>query len=339
MISALAWLYSAAVGLRRNLYDRGWIKTRRLPVPVISVGNLSAGGSGKSPVTAWIARRLKDRGHEPAVVSRGYRGRHPGPATVVSAGDGPLVEARVGGDEPVMLARQLSGIPIIVSRNRLDGATMAVTRFGARCVILDDAFQHRLLGRDLDLLLFDGADPIGNGRLLPAGCLREPIAAMARADAIVITRADRAPAERIATLEALAREHCPRAPIYHVRSHASAIVGPDGEPIGAASSLRGQRVVCFAGIARPTVFFEDVASLGARVVRTFSFPDHHRFSPAERSVILDAAAAAGAERTLTTEKDLARLGGAFSPAVCALRLATTVDREAEFTDMLERTLS
>ncbi len=305
VMAPLAPIYAAGVAARGALYDRGWLTAHRVGVPVISVGNVTAGGSGKSPVAGWIARTLAQRGAAPAIVSRGYRGSHTGRATVVSEGAGPIVGASVAGDEPVMLARQTRGVPIVVARRRRDGARLAVDRLAARCIVLDDGFQHRALWRDLDLLLFDALDPVGNGRLLPAGPLREPLSACARADAVIVTRADRSrPADRDRIASILA-PHAPGLPIHHAAARPVDLIAPDGSTTP-LSDLKGRTVFCVAGVARPAVFFEDVAACGARVVGTMALPDHHAFTASDRAAMTRAAAAGDASWIVTTEKDLAR---------------------------------
>jgi len=332
----LAAVYGAGVAARSVLYDRGWFRSRCVPVPVISVGNLTAGGSGKSPMTGWIATRLRAEGLTTAVVSRGYGGTHTGAATVVSSGDGPIVGAGVGGDEPVMLAHRTRGVPIVVARRRIEGALLAMKRFGARCIVLDDGFQHRSLRRDIDLLLFDGVDPVGNGRLLPDGPLREPLAAAGRAHAAVMTRADRATPDQRRRLESLLAPHAPDIPLFISRGVPGGLVAPDGATAPAVS-LAGRPVICTAGIARPDVFFDDVAALGARVVRRFPFPDHHRFSRSDLETLAAAATDCGAEWIVTTEKDLARF--ATPPSnLRALRLDMDIEDEETFIDYVLRGL-
>jgi tetraacyldisaccharide 4'-kinase len=342
-LAPLTPLYAAMVAARARLYDGGWLKVSRLAVPVISVGNLTVGGSGKSPMVDLIARLLSGRGRAPAVVSRGYGGTRPGRATVVSAGNGPLVDARVAGDEPVMLAAALEGIPVIVARRKLDGAELAVSQYGARCVVLDDAFQHRALARDLDLLLLDGIEPFGNGQLLPAGPLREPVSAMARCGAIVITCSDRANvAARNAIAQAAAR-YCPAAPVFHAMTHPVALLDVTAGAGIPLARLEGARVVCFAGIAHPDRFFQDVARAGADLSDAFAFPDHHRFGVADVDAIAAAASRASADFILTTQKDVARLWGLPEmgrlPRLHALRVATVVEERDAFAELLEGAVS
>ena len=330
-------LYAAVVALRGKLYDAGWLAVSRLPGAVISVGNLTVGGSGKSPMTALIAETLSRRGRRPGIVSRGYGGSYAGPAAIVSEGSGPLLDAAAVGDEPVMLARQLPGVPIVVSRRRVDGGRLAMERFGCRSLVLDDGYQHRALARDLDLLLLDGPEPFGDGRMLPAGRLREPVAAMARAGALVITRADRASSESLEAIRRAARAHCPTAPVYHATYALAGLVNHAGREAGSLDRLRGARAVCFAGIARPERFFQDVASSGATVADSFPFPDHHPYTAAQLDEIARAAARCSADLVLTTEKDLARLSASATwpdgPPLFGLRARMAV-QEREMLDGL-----
>ena len=343
--SWLTPLYAGAVAARAGLYDAGWLRSEALPVPVLSVGNLTAGGTGKSPMVELVARTLHELGRRPAVVSRGYRGTHTGRATVVSTGEGPRVDAVVAGDEPVMLAAALAGVPVIVARRRRDGGELAISRFGARCIILDDGFQHRALRRDLDLLLIDGVDPFGNGRLLPAGPLREPLSAMTRAGAVVVTRADRATVESVRRIREAAARHCPAAPIFKARTVMREIVRLVDQMTLPVDTLRAARVVCFAGIAHPGRFFDDVASAGATVVASIPFPDHHGFDPLDLERIGTAALRANADLILTTQKDAARLGRSPLPpslaALHAVRAATVVEEGDEgglFVSVLARSV-
>ena len=340
-MSPLAVMYGSAVAARAALYERGWLRTHKLPIPVISVGNLTAGGSGKSPFTGWIASRLRERGFAPAIVSRGYGGSYAGPAALVSAGDGPLVDAATAGDEPVMLARQIAGVPIVVSRRRTAGAALAIARCGARCIVLDDGFQHRAIHRDLDLLLFDAADPAGNGWLLPAGPLREPLRAMRRAHAAILTRADRATPERETLARSLIARCAGSLPVFASRATPLDLLAQDQTPLP-LDFLRGSRVAAFAGIARPEVFFEDLRTLGATVVSALPFPDHHRYSAQDRARIAEAGISGSVSLIVTTEKDMARLSagadGAAAPRLAALRMRVLVDDETRLLDLIEGVL-
>lgn len=336
-MTSLSALYSGAVTLRGKMFDRGWLRVRSLDVPVISIGNLTTGGSGKSPMTAWMAGMLARMNQRPVVVSRGYGGRHTGPATVVSEGEGPLVTAEVGGDEPVMLARRLTGVPVIVSHTRFDGGSLAISRYDAGCILLDDGFQHRSLHRDFDLLLVSGTDPFGNGRLLPAGPLREPLTAMGRADAVIVTRSDRAARQQLDTIGKAASRYCPNAPVLHSRSLPVGLFHPGSGETTPLAGLNGRKVVCFAGIANPNLFFSDLRAAGAEVVAEFPFADHHPYSRSDRERLVTAAADQ-AEFIVTTEKDLARLQPPYPGKLRALRIETPVDEEDTLMSLLEKVL-
>jgi tetraacyldisaccharide 4'-kinase len=336
-LAPLEPLYAGAVALRGSLFDAGWLAVRRAAVPVVSVGNITAGGSGKSPMTAWIAERLARAGRRPAVISRGYGGSHRGPATVVSSGDGPVVDAGIGGDEPVMLASRLPGVPVIVARRRIDGAQVAVERFGARCLVLDDGFQHRALARDLDLVMVDAMEPFGSGRLLPAGALREPLSALRRATALIAHAPDGVaePAGATAIREAAAR-YCPGAPVLRSWLRATAVIDPTSGTGAPIDAMEGMKMVCMAAIAHPGRFFDTARRCGTNVVGEFPFADHHPFTGADLDRIARTAREAAAG-ILTTEKDLARLGpeGARRlPGLRALRMEMVVREE----DVLDRLL-
>ncbi len=323
------------MALRGSLFDAGWLPVRRAAVPVVSVGNITAGGSGKSPMTAWIAARLARAGKRPVVISRGYGGSHRGAATVVSSGDGPVVDASIAGDEPVMLASSLPGVPVIVARRRIDGAGMAVGRFGARCLVLDDGFQHRALARDVDLVMVDAVEPFGSGRLLPAGALREPLSALRRATALIAHAPDAAAeAAGARAIRDAAARYCPDAPVLRSWLRPIALVDPASGTGSPVEAMEGMKVVCMAAIAHPGRFFDTARRCGAVVVRELPFADHHRFTGPDLDRIAGAAREARAA-ILTTEKDLARLGAEGVhrlPGLRAIRMEMVVLEE----DALER---
>jgi tetraacyldisaccharide 4'-kinase len=268
----------------------GWATARRLrrgaplrlPVPVICVGNLVAGGAGKTPVVADLAHRLRrDHGLDAAVLSRGHGGSERGPLRV----DPGRHDAATVGDEPLMLARE--GLPVWIARDRAAGGRAAVAG-GAKAIVMDDGFQNPALVKDLSLVVVDGARGFGNGRLIPAGPLREPVpVGLARADAVILMGRDTAGVGRVIP---------PRLPILGARI----IPGPRVE------ALKGQRVVAFAGIGDPGKFFAMLRNAGCDVVATHPFADHHPYQPTDIQPILDEAFGLGAV-PLTTAKDAARL--------------------------------
>lgn len=280
--SAAALLSPAAAvwGLGGTLRRRT-IRPASSPVPVVCVGNVVAGGAGKTPVVLSLARICTAGGRRPHLLSRGYGGRLRGPVRV----DPGTHTARDVGDEPLLLARDA---PTWVARDRVAGARAAAAA-GAGIIVLDDGLQNPRLRKDLALLVVDGDTGFGNGRLIPAGPLREPPSvALARADAVIVMGTDR---HGLADGAAAAGR-----PVLHARL----------EPDEHAARLKDEPVVAFAGIARPAKFFATLEDVGARLVARFAFPDHHRFDPDELMQMADLAAASGA-RLVTTAKDHVRL--------------------------------
>ncbi|MGP1394512.1 MAG: tetraacyldisaccharide 4'-kinase [Inquilinaceae bacterium] len=276
LLSPAAALWGLGGTLRRRTS-----RPASAPVPIICVGNVVAGGAGKTPVVLALAETCAVGGRRPHLLSRGYGGRLRGPVRV----DPDTHSARDVGDEPLLLARSA---PTWVARDRLAGARAAAAA-GAGMIILDDGLQNPRLHKDLALLVVDGETGFGNGRLIPAGPLREPPAvALARADAVIVMGTDR---HGLADGAAAAGR-----PILQARL----------EPDDDAARLKGKPVVAFAGIARPAKFFATLEGIGARLVARFAFPDHHRFDPDELMQMADLAAASGA-RLVTTEKDHVRL--------------------------------
>lgn len=335
-LAPLAAAYGAATAARAACYRRGWLRTERVPVRVVSVGNIVAGGTGKTPMVALVARILRDAGLRPAIVSRGYGGRRAEDPLVVADGESlrPGVTAAQAGDEPVMLARSLERLPVVVARRRSEGARLAVEDLGARSLVLDDGFQHLALHRDLDIVLLDADRPFDNGRVLPAGYLRERPSALRRAHLLVLSSAmipegepgpaaardsSANPRERAtgegrarpdsAAEEALRRRARPGTPILRSYFQVTSLQGIRGEPSRPLGWLAGRKVAAFAGIARPDRLCSSLRRLGAEVAEFLTFPDHHRYTERDLAAILSRAKARGVEGLVTTEKDLARLLG------------------------------
>jgi tetraacyldisaccharide 4'-kinase len=284
-----------------------WLRSRRparFDVPVISVGNLVAGGAGKTPLTVYLARLLRREGLRVAVVSRGY-GRSSKGTVVVSSGGKPEVKWRDAGDEPYMMALLLEGVSIVVSERRRDGVKHAVEALGSDAILLDDAFQHVQLARDLDIVAVDASRPVGNGHLLPGGPLREHPSGVGRAHVLVATRCDRAgSADRVVgALAPLA----PGAIVVETRMKPIELwdVGT-GETVGAAG-LREKKCMALSSIADPLDFERTLARVGMNVVGRLALPDHHDYSGDDVEVVVEAAREIGANAILTTEKDAVRL--------------------------------
>jgi tetraacyldisaccharide 4'-kinase len=294
-------LYGAAVLLRAWLYRKGILRQKRLNGIVISVGNLTTGGTGKTPLVMELAQRLFDRGKRLGILSRGYRG---GVRTDEGAAKS-LDEnsAVVLSDETWMMHRHLDArVCIGVGADRYSHG-VKLEREGIEWFLLDDGFQHLRLARDADILLIDSRDPFGSGHLLPAGRMREPKSAMRRADIIVITRSEHAPA-----LESVIRRYTP-APIFYAATELKEIYLEDGGPgnLRTADWL-GKRMFVFCGIGNPAAFVENVAHWGMDVAGHMTFRDHHRYAPADLAEIERRATAAGAQALICTEKDSYNLG-------------------------------
>jgi tetraacyldisaccharide 4'-kinase len=318
-LSPLSTLYGRAVALRAKWYASGKIVSRPLPRPSISVGNLTFGGTGKTPFTEFLARRFRFEGRCPAILSRGY-GRRSRGVVVVSAGEGPLVSPEEGGDEPVAMARATSGVVIVVGERRADAARRAAD-LGADLFLLDDGFQHLAVSRDVNLLLLDARDPFGGGRLPPAGRLREPIAALARADAIVFTRVDRsAPAAE--ALDAIARLH-PTVPRFHARIRPAGLRDEGGGPVD-SGTLRDRRCIAVCGVASSAEFAATLADLGLAAEERLEFRDHQRYRERHLARIRHAAEGAGASFIVTTEKDAVKLAGRLPLPLLTVRLSVEV---------------
>jgi len=327
-----------------KLYEKGLqrdqaklLKKRvKLPVPVISIGNLSMGGTGKTPLTIWMCEFLLKTGFHPAVLTRGYGRRGKNSARLPSAGDqGEL--SYLFGDEPVMISSYMPKAPVWVGRDRAISGKAALAAGGVDVLVLDDGFQHLSLERDLDVVLLDCRSPLGNGCVLPAGPLREPVSNLKRADVFVLTRADRdidsAPLKD--TLRSLFRG----VPVFACRHAVKGITLKKGAPLFDLDSFLDRRVVVFAGIARPELFFADLRKTGMDICKTLSFPDHHRYSAADFSMIFRAASEHDAEVIITTAKDSARIPlpyrGAF--AVAEIGIDFGADRQG-FCDLTIRSI-
>ena len=320
-LEALSIGYGTAVSLRRSLYETGLLPRYRLPCFVISVGNVTVGGTGKTPMVIRIANLLMLHGFRVAVLSRGYGGGAETAGTIVSDGNGMIREARLAGDEPALIGRSCPGVPVLAGKNRIHSGKLACERFHPECIVLDDGFQHLALHRDVDLVLLDAHRPAGNGHLLPRGPLREPLAALRSADAFVLTRSGLAGDVPVPTLDVPPLGK----PIFRSnhREMIRGLVHPGqaidvlpvaGEGDSNSGLISGRRVYRFSGIADNARVDASIEKLGAIIVGKMDFRDHHFYDDREIAVIEAEASRCHAEMVLTTEKDAVRLMGwaAFS---------------------------
>jgi tetraacyldisaccharide 4'-kinase len=309
----LSWVYGCLAGVRNWLYDRGWLRAVRADVPVVSVGNLTAGGTGKTPFTGEIVSRLQKEGYRVAVVSRGYGRASRGPV-VVADGRQVLAGSLEGGDEPVMLARSHPGTVVVVAERRAEAAAIAARTHGAQVIVMDDGFQHRALARDLDIVVVDGRRDLRREHLMPAGRRREWLSGLRRAGLLVVAKVPAA-VDAAAAAQGLS-------PWYNgpVAGFTLCVAEPEGRPEGARWP---SPVLAFSGIADHDGFLETAASQGIRICADVRFADHHVYTAADTRLLCARAHAGGAAAFLTTEKDLARLEAA-PPLVVALRSAAPV---------------
>jgi tetraacyldisaccharide 4'-kinase len=318
LLAATAWIYRSGAVIRNRFYQSGVLAVKKLPCPVISVGNITAGGTGKTPMAVFLADLLTRLGKKPVVISRGYRARNKKRAAVVGDGRRVFLDPYMAGDEPYMMA-SLKRFPVVVGKDRYQAGCLALDRLSPDVVLLDDGFQHIRLHRDLDLLLMDHDHPVGNGLILPAGRLREPVAqALARPDAVILTRC---PANRPAPphpVSALA----PALPLFYTRHHPFlAAVQPAGFPKeeqglsqrGDPASLPDLKMfqdvsaVLFSGIADNRAFYGTVRDLGANILDHLEFEDHYWYKRSDFDRIQERARALKAQILVTTHKDWARI--------------------------------
>ncbi len=315
--------------------SRGLKNRKRLPHRVISIGNLTVGGTGKTPAVIAVASEARRRGFFPCILTRGYKGRAKGPC-IISRGNGPLLDADEAGDEALLMAEKVRGVPVIKGSDRYEAGLFAirelrssVAAFPSRFLfILDDGYQHWKLCRDVDVLLIDSTNPFGNNRLLPMGPLREPLSEMRRAGIIVLTRRRKETASdlMLENLENEIRRYNPDAPIFS-SGHAPAGLGTVSGGALPPDALAGKRVFAFCGIGNPAAFRNTLAAIGADVRGFTVFRDHHVYSLREMDRIMESAKTCEADWIVTTEKDIMKLRNFdVSGNLVSLRIEFEVDK-------------
>jgi len=356
-LEGLSYLFSGVAQARLWLYRKRILHDQPLGCLVVVVGNLTVGGTGKTPVVEKFARALQARGRRVAILSRGYKSKAPPlwrrwwwaishtaapPPRIVSDGQRVLLDSEQAGDEPYMLARNLPGVIVLVDKNRVKAGAYAIKRFGCDTLLLDDGFQYLPLKGQLNLLLVDKTNPFGNSHLLPRGILREPIKHLRRASYVFLTKSN---GERDPDLEATIERYnpgvdiieCTHQPQYLQRLGAKRRISPTA-PVAATAVaeqqplawLKGRRVAAFCGIATPESFFKFLTDLGADLVARERFPDHYRYMEDDLVRLGAAAQHAGAECLITTEKDAVRIPHerAWDSPVYYLRLEIDILRGA-----------
>lgn len=325
-----SWVYGCVAAVRHRAFDAGLLRQESAGVPVVAVGNLTAGGTGKTPFVEYLVGALLRRGRVPGVVSRGY-GRETRGVRIVACGGALRCDAREGGDEPVQIARKFPGAAVVVGERRVEAAHTAVRECGADVIVMDDGFQHRYLRRDLDVLVMDARSDIRREHLLPAGMRREWLAGINRADLLVFSRsAGSAPPAWANGLTAVREGRA-----VMVRYGIGGFVA-FGDRV---SAVPANPAFAFSGIGDPALFAEGLRQRGVIVAGTHAFPDHHRYTAADLASVVAGAAASGARTIVTTEKDASRLAAGPIPAgLAGMQVAVLAVEILGGRDMLDKML-
>jgi tetraacyldisaccharide 4'-kinase len=318
LLFALSLIYGGAVKTREAFYNRGVLRSKKLPCLVISIGNITVGGTGKTPMTIHVAELVKSLGYKVVVISRGYKGLAEKTGGIVSDGKIIFMRPDKSGDEPFMIANRLKSIPVVVGKNRFNAGMMALNSFNPDVIVLDDAYQHLQLERDIDLVLLDNIFPFGNHRLLPRGSLREPLSALMRSDAFILTRSDVANEPESAYNAVKLKSYARGKPIFKaihvpyiyevVKGGAISFQGIYGNSFTQGFEfLRGRSAFVFSGIARNIDFYNTVKDFNCKVTGYSEFTDHHRYTDRDLNMILQLAKESDTDFIITTEKDYARI--------------------------------
>ncbi len=286
---SLSLPYGMATWWRNRRFDRRRRRIHRIGIPVVSVGNLTLGGTGKTPVVAYLCRDLLDKGHAPAWISRGYRATD-----------------EQGNDEARELLRRLPEVPYAVNPDRVAAAERLQEEHSIDCLVLDDAFQHRRIARDLDLVLLDALAPFGHGHLFPRGLLRESLRSLGRADLVLLSRADMVSGERIREITESVRRYAPSMQVVPITHQPRALAPWEGDA-APLDSFDGKSVLAFCGLGNPDGFRHTLHRLGMRLVGFETFPDHHEYNQADRSRLEQLARKQGADALVCTMKDLVKI--------------------------------
>ncbi len=338
LLRGLSLLYEGTVRYRNRLYDGKILHPVRLPRPVVCVGNLTTGGTGKTPMILHLARFYQDRGYRPAVISRGYGSRGANRVNVVSDGKAVLLDPDRAGDEPYLMARFLGNVPVVTGAKRVEAGYEALKRFRPDILLLDDGFQHRKIGRDLDILLMDEKSPFGNGHLLPRGILREPPESLSRADAIILTGAGETGGAPVATDPRIPGEK----PLFRAHRKGESFIRGRENIRRPLADFRGKPLVAFSGIAAPRSFHRMLTQISGSAPACIMFPDHHRYTRQDVDRLRRVAGRVPGAVLVTTEKDGVRLEKFpdFHEECHRLRIVMTLDDGNEaFEDLLLGVLS
>ncbi|MFL6207565.1 MAG: tetraacyldisaccharide 4'-kinase [Pyrinomonadaceae bacterium] len=334
-------LYGMATRVRLALYGAGVLAVQRVAAPVISVGNITAGGTGKTPLVEWLARAVAREGRRVCVLTRGYGRDDVRQRVVVSDGQNVCADVRASGDEPLLLAENLRGLAaVIADADRVAAARWALRELGSEVFILDDGFQHLRLARDLNIVTIDATMPWGGGHLLPRGRLREPRTGLARADCIVLTRAEHTP--DLASLRAETAQLSGGRPVFVARTRTKHLHPLKAQNTDATMALDAlpQPLLAFCAVGNPQAFFTHVRASGYQLQQTRAFADHHHYTQADVAALVNAATQSGARALVTTAKDAVKLRVfSFSLPCFVLEIALEFDEEAELMKLVRAAIS
>ncbi|NWG04235.1 MAG: tetraacyldisaccharide 4'-kinase [Syntrophaceae bacterium] len=325
-LTLLSLPYGGVVRTRSFFYSIGLFKTKRLPCPVISVGNITVGGTGKTPFVMALAKGMMKKGIPVAILSRGYKRRKTSPS-IVSDGQRIFLSLEESGDEPLLMAKACQGIPILVGKNRFVNGQIALQRFGVKGLLLDDAYQHLPLYRNINILLIDSKIGFGDQHLLPRGILREPLSSLRRASFLVLTKVE--DIKRGHDLQKKIHHLHPSLPIFHSYYEPVGLIGPNGEQ-KALEVYKGKRVLAFSGIAQSNYFISLLKKSGMEVAREMTYPDHHLYRAEDLNSIEEMSK--GMDGVVTTEKDMVKLKEWKIPGIplFALRIEVQIWEEEAF---------
>jgi tetraacyldisaccharide 4'-kinase len=324
-------LYAQIGKIRNSLYEKGFVKTYSLGAPAISIGNITVGGTGKTPLVAYVTGLLSEKGHSVCILTRGYGRSGPDKRVLVSDAKTVLAGPSEAGDEPFELAQKLLGKAIVIAdADRVAAAAWAKDKFGITAFVLDDAFQHRRAKRDLDIVCIDATSPFGSGKI--SGMLREPARNLYRADAVVITRSNLV--ENIEDLKRVIRKYNPACPIFAVENHVSRLFGIGGEEPNLADTMP-KKALAFGALGNPDSFFEQLRREGFDIAGVKAFRDHHFYTQDDIDSLERGAKEAGAEILITTMKDSVKLSEINFQMPCVIVESELIfDEESAFRDLI-----
>ncbi len=345
--------YAGGLKLRQKIYRKGIFSSKRLPCRVISIGNITVGGTGKTPMTIYVAELVSNLGYNVAIVSRGYKGGAEKTGGIVSDGRTVLMGPDDAGDEPLMMAKRLKKTPVVVGQDRFKAGMIAIMAFNPDVLVLDDAFQHLKLARDIDLVLLDSSNPLGNTHLLPRGTLREPASSLWRSDAFLLTRSDDDSGSVKATSLLHSKRLSPDIPVFKTihLPYIHKIVEKEKSTVKNAlrfpfpknfDFLNGRKVFAFSGIAGNHNFRRTLEEIKCDMKGFLEFPDHHRYSDKDFRTILQAAKNIKADVLITTEKDYTRIAHRITWPIDLVVIGIEVsfgDDEVVFNAFIKKRLS